>query len=180
MKKLRQKHVRIVVNGSKYPKKIIVKQFLLPNNNIEHYVTNNEPHSVVIFALTKQQEVYLVKQFRPGSETYELELPGGAININEEPIVAAKRELLEETGLIAGSLQHLGSIAYGPYSNGIKHMYLALNCTPTGKLKLDHNEFLEVKKYSLPEIKQMIKTASIRGFDVIYLGLDHLSELAKF
>jgi hypothetical protein len=59
-------------------------------------------------------------------------------------------------------------------------MYLALNCTPTWKLNLDHNEFLEVKIYHLSEIKQMIKTASIRGFDAIYLGLDYLSELAKF
>ena len=180
MKKINQKYLKIVVNNSKYPKKIIVKHFKMPNNEIQQFITNNESHSVVVFALTKQQDVYLVKQFRPGLETYDLELPDGSINKGEEPIIAAKRELLEETGLVAGSIQHLGSIPYGPYSSGIKHMYMALNCTPTGKTNLDYNEFLEVKKYSLTEIKQMIKTASIRGFDVIYLGLDHLSELAKF
>ena len=53
---------------------------------------------VNVLAVTCDQEIILVRQFRYGTEEYSLEPPGGVIEKGEDPILAGQRELLEETG----------------------------------------------------------------------------------
>jgi ADP-ribose pyrophosphatase len=65
---------------------------------------------VVVAAVTAAQEMLLVRQYRPAVEAYTLELPSGHIDIGETPESTARRELLEETGYEAGSLELLGCL----------------------------------------------------------------------
>jgi ATP-dependent protease Clp ATPase subunit len=58
-----------------------------------------------IIAITENDEVVMVEQFRFGTAKVTLEFPSGAIDAQEEPIEAARRELLEETGSLGGSKQ---------------------------------------------------------------------------
>jgi len=178
MRKLKEKKVKIVINSNhKYGKKLVVKQYELPNGRIENYITTDEVSSVVIFPITTNNEIYLVRQYRPGLDREELELPGGALDQGEDLIEAAKRELREETGLLSNQVVHLGTINYGPYSSGLKHMFIALNCVDSGTQDLDDNEFLCVETYSIDDVKKLIKNAKIRGFDCAYMALDYLKEL---
>jgi ADP-ribose pyrophosphatase len=163
-----------------YGKKVHVKQYELPSGITENFYTTVDGNSVQIFPITKKfQEVYLVKQWRPGIESFQLEVPGGGLNEGEDPKKAAARELKEETGLKVDddNLIHLATLSYSPYSSGVRHLFLAVDCVETNKQDLDPNEFLEVQKYSLSEVKEKIKNGSIRGTDLIYMGLDKLGML---
>lgn len=65
---------------------------------------------VTVFALTKDEEVLMVQQYRPAVEDRVWELPSGTVETGESPEAAARRELLEETGFQAGSLEPLGCL----------------------------------------------------------------------
>lgn len=73
------------------------------------YYRMRRNNSVIIFAVTKEKKIILVRQYRPAVKEYTLEFPCGAINDGENAEDAAARELHEETGYRCGSLNYLGS-----------------------------------------------------------------------
>ena len=72
------------------------------------YYRINSPDGAIVLALTEENEIILVKQFRPALSQYTLELPCGHINESESPQEAATREFYEETGFVCKSLKCLG------------------------------------------------------------------------
>ena len=101
--------------------------FRLPDNREEAYVVKKERPTAAIFALTKDRQVILVGQFRPGPEKVLYELPGGYVDRGEAPTVAARRELQEETGYV-GTLKPLLRFNDCAYSSRIRHCFLATSC----------------------------------------------------
>jgi ADP-ribose pyrophosphatase len=82
----------------------------------------------MIFALTVERQVALVEQYKHAVGQRILELPAGYIEAGEDPLVGAKRELLEETGLQAPRWHSLGAfIKDGNRNCGTCHAYLALD-----------------------------------------------------
>lgn len=71
------------------------------------------PDSIMVLAITMKREIVFVRQFRPASKQYTLELPAGMIDKNEKPKEAAKRELYEETGYRCRKLVPLGKVSAG-------------------------------------------------------------------
>lgn len=177
MKKINEKRIAIKHPGASYSKKLILKQFRLPNGVAEVFFIDSGNDSAQILPITEDNKVVLVKQFRPGTEQEELELPGGGLNQEEEGHTAAARELKEETGY-EGNLHYLGSANYSPYSTGKRYMFVATECKRIAKVDLDPNEFLSVCLLSLEDFRELIKKGgTIRGQDVAYLGLDYLNKL---
>ena len=72
------------------------------------YYRITQPDSVVILALTDNNEIVLIKQFRPALDITTLEIPSGNIDDNETPEEAVARELYEETGYRCTSIKSLG------------------------------------------------------------------------
>ena len=81
-----------------------------------------------ILPITKEKKVVFVEQYRPGTDSITLELPGGMADLNEKPINSAKRELLEETGFSSNDWSKIGWVHPNPaILNNICHTFIALN-----------------------------------------------------
>lgn len=132
-----------------------------PGNRIGVYGVVETPPSVFIVALNEREEVYLIGLFRYPTGKYGLEIPAGNSE-NEEPLLAAKKELLEETGLEANEWVELGKFhPWNGISAELSYVFLARNLKETGK-DLDPNEgILEVRKIAFAEVFNMIKSGEI-------------------
>src|SRR5437762_3997154 len=87
----------------------------LPNGKImEAYYTLEYPTWVTCFALTKDNQVVLVRQYRHGLDVISLETPGGVVDEGESVETAVARELKEETGYVFESIESLGKISANP------------------------------------------------------------------
>ena len=85
----------------------------LPGGAIKDpYYVVERPDAAIIFPLTREGEVVLVRQYRPPLEKMELGLPAGLVEEGEEPEAAARRELLEETGHSWDVWELLGTLTY--------------------------------------------------------------------
>lgn len=85
-------------------------------------------HFVVMFPITKEGKVILIKEFRFGPQKEYFDIPGGAIDGNETAIEAAKREILEETGYGSENVVFLGETYYDAYIDGKMSIVILFDC----------------------------------------------------
>jgi ADP-ribose pyrophosphatase len=111
---------------------------------------------IMIFALTKNQEVVLIKQYRHGVQRAILELPSGSVDDGESPLEAAKRELMEETGYAGDAFIEIGCGSPNPtiYTNRI-YSFLAMNAEQLGKQSAQDAETVEVSLIPLDKVVVM-------------------------
>lgn len=157
-------------------RKLVKKTFELPNGETSDFDLYDSPSTIAILAITKEKNVILTKQFRPGPEKILLELPGGFVDENEEPIEAAKRELLEETGY-QGNIQLAGTNYQSAYSTLTKYTYVATACEKIKAQDLDPKEFIEIVEMPLTEFREHIKSGQMTDIECAYLAMDFLKLL---
>lgn len=117
--------------------------------------------AVAIIPILDGEKMFLVKQFRKAIEQELIELPAGKIEKGEDPKESALRELEEEIGYKAGSIEKIFSIYTSPgFSNEIIHIYVAKNLIKT-KTDRDEDELMDVIVLDFEEVKEMINKREI-------------------
>lgn len=129
--------------------------------------------AVVILPVTEQGKVVLVRQIRPAVDEVLLELPAGGIENGEDPLKAAHRELAEETGYAARSLELTWQFYPSPgVSNEKMYLYHAVVNEKADQF-LDDGEDIAVEEYTPEEAWNLVLTGEIRDAKTI-LGLARL------
>ncbi|MGH3090320.1 MAG: NUDIX hydrolase [Rubrobacteraceae bacterium] len=151
----------------------------LPDGKIKdaYYVIERQ-NAVFVFPLTKDDEVVLVRQYRPAIERMELCIPAGLIEDGEEPIEAAKRELREEAGHGGGEWEEVVALSSSPgLKNNWAHVFLVRNVEEIAPLDPDEFERLELVKVPPGELKSLVYSGEIvssSGVAAIMLCLERL------
>lgn len=119
------------------------------------------PGGVGIVAITDDNKILMVKQYRKPIEKAIIELPAGKLDKNEDIEVCGRRELEEETGYKAKEFTYLGYMYPSPgFDDEVTHLYLARDLYK-GEVNLDEDEYLDVYKYDISEVKEMIMNNEI-------------------
>lgn len=127
------------------------------------------PGAVAIVALDPEDRLLMVRQFRLAAGRTLLEIPAGTLDRAgdgslEDPDLAARRELEEETGFRAGSWQHLGAFWTAPgFATELMHLYLARDLVPAHDERLgpDDDERLELEHVPWREAVAMVERGTI-------------------
>ena len=119
------------------------------------------PGAAVILPILEDGRICLIENFRISAGEWLLELPAGTLEPNEEPLVAASRELTEETGYQAERIEPLLSFFSSPgMFDEQMHVFLATGLTP-GKMDLQDGEQIRVRPMPLEEILKLIQAGQI-------------------
>ena len=136
--------------------KVIEDDVQLPDGQkVKREVVRHDP-AVVVIAFEEPDIVYLINQFRYPVDQVLLEACAGIINQEEDPLLAAKRELKEETGIIAQKWDKLAEGYPAPgFCDEYMHYYLARQLS-FGETQFDSDEYVELNKKSFEEIESLI------------------------
>ncbi|MDK4689287.1 NUDIX hydrolase [Kingella negevensis] len=134
----------------------------LPNGNEQTRVVVRHPGASCVLAVTPENKVVLVRQWRYAVGHDTLEIPAGKLDEGEDPAVCALRELGEETPYTAERVEKIAHFYSAPgFCNEVLHLYRAVNITPTSTLSPDQDEFVETEFLSKDEARAAIATGKI-------------------
>ena len=132
------------------------------------------PDWVTVVAVTADDKVVMVEQFRFGVGVLTTEPVAGTVDPGEDSLEAAKRELLEETGFGEGQWRYLGSVQANPaIQDNLCHHWLAEDVVAVQEPSPDAGEAIRVHLMTLEEIKEAIASGELRH----PLGLSALSRV---
>lgn len=118
--------------------------------------------AAAVVPVTEDGKILMVRQFRNALDRYTLEIPAGALDAEDEPgIVCAGRELEEETGYRCENLEWLITLRTTvAFCNERIEVYVARDLIPS-RQHLDEDEFIDLKAYTIEELKEKIFSGEI-------------------
>lgn len=135
--------------------------------------------AVLIVPILDNETVLLIREYAAGVDRYELALPKGRIEKNEDVLVAANREIMEEVGYGANSLKHITSMSIAPgYLGHITHVVLAEQLYEK-KIEGDEPEEIEVVPWKLNNLDELFSQddcTEARSIAALYMVRDLLSK----
>lgn len=142
--------------------KLFVDDIELPNGKGAFREVVRHPGAVCVIPITDEGEVIMVKQFRYPFSSVLLEIPAGKLEIGEDPLDAVKRELEEESGVVAENVEFIGmTYTTVAFTDEKIYTYMATGLSYT-EAHPDEDEFLEVVKIPLDALVEMVMTGEIK------------------
>ena len=141
--------------------KVRTEKVELPDGKIANRELVGHTGGVGVIAVTEENEVFMVSQYRIAARKMMLEIPAGKLEAGEDPFECGKRELIEETGYKGNTFTYLGTYYATPgYCEEKLSLYMAKDLEWVGQ-NLDEGEFLNVKKYKLDDLYNMVMNNEI-------------------
>jgi 8-oxo-dGTP pyrophosphatase MutT (NUDIX family) len=132
------------------------------------YYRMNAPDGVLVLALTEDNQVIVIEQFRPAINQHTLEIPAGSIDPGETPEEAAKRELLEETGYACDTLIPLGvGRLMASRLNSQQYCFLGRGAAPDPSF--NRKEPIQVRLVSPKELKDLMLSGEFQQYTAFAL-----------
>lgn len=120
------------------------------------------PSWVNVIAVTKDNKLVMIKQYRHGSRRVELEIPGGCMEANEDPVTAGIRELFEETGYRGKNGRIIGKVCPNPALQGNDcYTILVTEAEKEAEPPMEDTETIETLLVPLSEIDELIRNQKI-------------------
>ena len=136
-----------------------------PRTQQEHdFFVIDSVNWVNVIAVTPAQELVMVEQYRHGSNTVELEIPGGMMDAEDpSPVATGIRELREETGYEGAKAQIIGEVFPNPaIMSNVCYVVLVENCACCHAVEFDHGEDLITRLAPVAQIPQMVAAGKIK------------------
>ncbi|MBL8952726.1 MAG: NUDIX hydrolase [Myxococcaceae bacterium] len=125
-------------------------------------VTIDAPDWVNVVAVTDDEQLVMIRQFRFGTWATTLEIPGGMLDPGEDGLTAGARELEEETGYRPRHIVPLGVSEPNPATqNNRLHHFLATGCTKVHAGELDESEDIEVELVPVSQVDARVRSGEI-------------------
>lgn len=148
---------------------------------IDGYYVRESRGFAVIFAVTPDERVVLVRQYKHGIGARMLELPAGGIEPDESALACAERELAEETGYAGDRAQFVAELVADPTNANFRFsVFLVRDATLRFEQHLDETEAIDVELATFAELRNLVRDGSIvvgSQLASIYATLDHLGRL---
>jgi ADP-ribose pyrophosphatase len=153
----------------------------LPSGDVvEDYFVRESRGFCVVFALTPERDVLLVRQYKHGVGEVVVELPAGMIDDGETPETCAARELAEETGFTGAAPEHVRTFFADPTNaTGRFHLFLVRDAVRTREPALDVTEDIEVERAPLDEVRAMALDGRIAAGSQVAAVLVALAHLGR-
>jgi 8-oxo-dGTP pyrophosphatase MutT (NUDIX family) len=159
------------------PKRFVREALVMPDGYECDWYYVDTPPSVMVVPLTADRRLVLVRQYRHNLKSYQLEFPAGTMHATENPEVAARRELEEETGFTPatpGPMRPLGSFYSLPSeTNKYTHVFLASPVEQSGPARLD----AEIEKYFDISVVLLPIREALDGIGTIITSMESVGAL---
>jgi ADP-ribose pyrophosphatase len=140
----------------------IEKRTILLPNGIEREKVIVHPSNAVAILPLNGDRCKLLKQYRYAIDQYIFEAPAGTMEPGEEPLVTARRELIEETGFAAKTITEKGFIFTTPgYTDEKIYLFEARDLSPSHEFGKDEDEVIEVVDFAIRDLIGMIRNGTI-------------------
>jgi len=152
-----------------------------PRTNEEHeFYVIDSVNWVNVVAVTPDKQLVLVEQYRHGSDTVELEVPGGMIDARDaSPEASGERELREETGYEGRNAQIIGSVWANPaIMSNTCYTVMVENCHCVHPLEWDHAEELVTRLVPVSDVPGLVASGKIRH-PLVIVALYHFELLQR-
>jgi ADP-ribose pyrophosphatase len=162
----------------KYSQTVERRDYRLPDGKVADYYIHIEAPGACVLALTADNKVITMPQYRPGPNAILRELPGGHVDEGEDSRKAAMRELLEETGYSGDVQEWIGTWQSDAYTQLDRTIVIAKNCKKIAEPKLEEREFGEVELVDVADFTQQVRAGQLTDTAGAMLALDHLGLLS--